>query len=310
MRREDATPFERDRLERSSSLVLPITCTHPARHLYCYLPMPATLEQLMAEARRRAVHARATADIPVLEQRAASHRPRGFRRRLLETAANGPAVIAELKKASPSKGILRSTFHVGSLAFQLASAGAAALSVLTEEDHFLGSLSNLLEASAATELPCLRKDFIVDQFQILEARAHRADAILLIVAGLSQPELQFLYEKAKTQKLDVLVEVHDEEELDRALEIGADIIGVNSRNLKTFEVNLQTSMRLAKRLPANVLKVAESGIHTAPDMSMLRAAGFQAFLIGESLMRTDYPGKSLRELLEAVSVAEASGAVS
>jgi len=272
--------------------------------------MPATLEQLMAEARRRAVHARATADIPVLEQRAASHRPRGFRGRLLETAANGPAVIAELKKASPSKGIIRSTFHVGSLAFQLASAGAAALSVLTEEDHFLGSLSNLLEASAATELPCLRKDFIVDQFQILEARAHRADAILLIVAGLSQPELQFLYEKAKTQKLDVLVEVHDEEELDRALEIGADIIGVNSRNLKTFEVDLQTSVRLAKRLPDNVLRVAESGIHTARDMSMLRAAGFQAFLIGESLMRTDYPGKSLRELLEAVAMTEASGAVS
>jgi indole-3-glycerol phosphate synthase len=272
--------------------------------------MPATLEQLMSDARRRAVQSRATADIPVLEQRAAAHVSRGFRRKLLEKAANGPAVIAELKKASPSKGIIRSTFHVGSLAFQLASAGAAALSVLTEEDHFLGSLSNLLEASAATELPCLRKDFIVDQFQLLEARAHRADAVLLIVAGLSQPELQFLYEKAKALQLDVLVEVHDEQELDRAMEIGADIIGVNSRNLTTFEVDLQTSMRLAGRLPANVLKVAESGIHTARDMSMLRTAGFQAFLIGESLMRTDYPGKSLRELLDAVPVTEGSGAVS
>jgi indole-3-glycerol phosphate synthase len=272
--------------------------------------MPATLEHLMAEARRRAVQSRATADIAVLEQRASAHAPRGFRRRLLEVAADGPAVIAELKKASPSMGIIRSTFHVGSLAFQLASAGAAALSVLTEEDHFLGSLSNLLEASAATELPCLRKDFIVDQFQLLEARAHRADAALLIVAGLSQPELQFLYEKAKALQLDVLVEVHDEEELDRAVEIGADIIGVNSRNLKTFEVDLQTSMRLAQRLPANVLKVAESGIHTAQDMAMLRAAGFQAFLIGESLMRTDYPGKTLQELLEAVAVTERTGAVS
>jgi indole-3-glycerol phosphate synthase len=272
--------------------------------------MPATLEQLMAEARRRAVQARATADIPVLEQRANAHAPRGFRRRLMEVAATGPAVIAELKKASPSKGIIRSTFHVGSLAFQLASAGAAVLSVLTEEDHFLGSLSNLLEASAATEVPCLRKDFIVDQFQLLEARAHRADAVLLIVAGLSQPELHFLYERAKAQQLDVLVEVHDEEELDRAVEIGADTIGVNSRNLKTFEVDLQTSMRLAARLPDNVLKVAESGIHTARDIAMLRAAGFHAFLIGESLMRTDYPGKSLRELLEAVAVTEGSGAVS
>jgi indole-3-glycerol phosphate synthase len=272
--------------------------------------MPATLEQLMSEARRRAVQSRATADIPVLEQRAAAHQPRGFRRSLLEKSAEGPAVIAELKKASPSKGIIRSTFHVGSLAFQLASAGAAALSVLTEEDHFLGSLSNLLEASAATELPCLRKDFIVDQFQLLEARAHRADAVLLIAAGLNQPELQFLHEKAKSLQLDVLVEVHDEEELERAMEIGADIIGVNSRNLKTFEVDLQTSMRLAERLPANVIKVAESGIHTAEDMTMLRSAGFQAFLIGESLMRTDYPGKSLRELLDAVSVTEGSGAVS
>ncbi len=272
--------------------------------------MPATLEQLMAEARRRAVNSRATADIPVLEQRAAAHAPRGFRRRLLDASETSPAIIAELKKASPSKGIIRSTFHVGSLAFQLASAGATALSVLTEENHFLGSLSNLLEASAATEIPCLRKDFIVDQFQILEARAHRADAILLIVAGLSQPELQFLYEKAKAQQLDVLVEVHDEEELDRALEIGADIIGVNSRNLKTFEVDLQTSIQLAQRLPENVLRVAESGIHTAADLAMLRAAGFQAFLIGESLMRTDYPGKSLRELLDAVAVAEGSGAVS
>jgi indole-3-glycerol phosphate synthase len=272
--------------------------------------MSATLEQLMSEARRRAVQSRATADIPVLEQRAAAHTPRGFRRKLLEKASEGPAVIAELKKASPSKGIIRSTFHVGSLAFQLASAGATALSVLTEEDHFLGSLSNLLEASAATELPCLRKDFIVDQFQLLEARAHRADAILLIVAGLSQPELQFLYEKAKALQLDVLVEVHDEEELERAMEIGAEIIGVNSRNLKTFEVDLQTSMRLAERLPENILKVAESGIHTAKDMSMLRSGGFQAFLIGESLMRADYPGKALRELLDAVSVAEGREAVS
>ncbi len=272
--------------------------------------MPATLEQLMADARRRAVQSRATADLTVLEQRAAAHNPRGFRKHLLEVSQSGPAVIAELKKASPSKGIIRSTFHAGSLAFQLASSGAAALSVLTEEDYFLGSLSNLLEASAATELPCLRKDFIVDPFQILEGRANRADAILLIVAGLSQPELQFLYRKAKELDLDALVEVHDEEELDRAVEIGADIIGVNSRNLKTFDVDLQTSIRLASRLPENVLKVAESGIHTPNDMAMLRSAGFQGFLIGESLMRQDYPGKALRELLDAVSLAETRGAVS
>ncbi len=272
--------------------------------------MVANLQVLMAEARRRAVQARATADMRRLEQRAAAHIPRGFRRQLHAVAGTGPAVIAELKKASPSKGIIRSTFHVGALAFQLASAGAAALSVLTEEDYFLGSLSNLLESSAATELPCLRKDFIVDPFQLLEARAHRADAVLLIVAGLSQPELQFLYSKAKEYELDVLVEVHDEEQLERAVEIGADTIGVNSRDLKTFDVDLRTSIRLSERLPASVLKVAESGIHTAHDMAMLRAAGFQAFLIGESLMRADYPGKALRELLDAVAVAERSGAIS
>jgi indole-3-glycerol phosphate synthase len=272
--------------------------------------MAATLDQLMAEARRRAVRSRATADLAVLEQRAAAHVPRGFRQRLQEASENGPAIIAELKKASPSKGIIRSTFHVGSLAFQLASSGATALSVLTEEDHFLGSLSNLLEASAATELPCLRKDFIVDQFQILEARAHRADAVLLIVAGLSQPELEFLFERAKAQQLDVLVEVHDEEELERAVALDADIIGINSRNLKTFAVDLQTSMRLADRLPSNVLKVAESGIHTAQDLATLRSAGFDAFLIGESLMRADYPGKALRELLEAAVNAEPRGAAS
>jgi indole-3-glycerol phosphate synthase len=272
--------------------------------------MAAKLEQLMAEARRRAVQSRGTADLRLLEQRAMTHVPRGFCRRLAQVAATGPAVIAELKKASPSKGIIRSSFHVGSLAFQFASAGAAALSVLTEEDYFLGSLSNLLEASAATDLPCLRKDFIVDPFQLLEARAHRADAILLIVAGLSQPELQFLYSKARDYQLDVLVEVHDEEELERALDVGADAIGVNSRNLRTFEVDLQTSMRLAERLPSHVLKVAESGINTAQDIVMLRAAGFQAFLIGESLMRVDFPGKALREILEAVAVAEGSGAVS
>ena len=271
--------------------------------------MAATLELLMAEARRRAAQSRAAADTRQLEQRAASHVPRGFHRHLQAVAATGPAVIAELKKASPSKGIIRSAFHVGGIAFQLASAGAAALSVLTEEDHFLGSLNNLLEASAATELPCLRKDFIVDPFQLLEARAHCADAILLIVAGLTQPELRSLYSKAKEYDLDVLVEVHDEQELGRAMEIGADTIGVNSRNLKTFQVDLQTSIRLSNLLPAGVLRVAESGIHTAHDMAMLRAAGFQAFLIGESLMRADYPGSALRELLDAAAVAESSGAV-
>lgn len=260
--------------------------------------MPNTLDQLVADARRRAVEARSAANLSVLMRKSEAHIPRGFKDHLHQVAKLRPAVIAELKKGSPSKGLIRDPFHVAALASQLSNAGAAALSVLTEEKHFLGSLNNLVEASAATEIPCLRKDFIVDQFQILEARAHRADAILLIVAALAQPELEFLFERAKETGLDVLVEVHDEAELDRALEAGADIVGVNSRNLKTFEVSLDTALRLVQRIPGSVLRVAESGIHTTNDIAVLRSAGFGAFLIGESLMRADHPGEMLRKLLQ------------
>ena len=261
--------------------------------------MPVTLDQLMADARRRALEARGAANLSALMRKSEAHVPRGFRDHLQQVAKTGPAVIAELKKASPSKGLIREPFHAAGLASQLANAGAAALSVLTEEQYFQGSLNNLMEASAATELPCLRKDFIVDQFQILESRAHRADAILLIVAGLAQPELESLYSRARETGLDVLVEVHDQAELDRAIAIGADIIGVNSRNLKTFEVSLDTTLRLADKIPADVLKVAESGIHDGHDISLLRSAGYQAFLIGESLMRANQPGDMLRKLLHA-----------
>lgn len=260
--------------------------------------MIVTLDQLMADARRRAVDARSAANLSALIRRSEAHVPRGFRDRLTVDAKKRPAIISELKKASPSKGLIRQPFHVAALASQLANAGATALSVLTEETYFQGSLDNLVEASAATELPCLRKDFIVDQFQILEARAHRADAILLIVAGLAQPELEFLYTRAKESGLDVLVEVHSEEELERAVSINADIIGVNSRNLKTFEVSLDTALRLAEKIPHDVLRVAESGIHDAHDIALLREAGYQAFLIGESLMRANHPGEMLRKLLQ------------
>jgi indole-3-glycerol phosphate synthase len=259
--------------------------------------MSITLDHLVAEARRRAVEARSAANLSALMRKSEAHVPRGFKDHLQQVAKSRSAVIAELKKSSPSRGLIRDPFHVGSLASQLAIAGAAALSVLTEERYFLGSLNNLVEASAATDLPCLRKDFIVDQFQILEARAHHADAILLIVAALSEPELAFLFTRAKESGLDVLVEVHNESELDRAIAIGADIIGVNNRDLKTFEVSLDTGARLAERIPGGVLRVAESGIHDAQDISMLRSAGFHAFLIGESLMRADRPGDMLRQLL-------------
>jgi indole-3-glycerol phosphate synthase len=207
-------------------------------------------------------------------------------------------VIAELKKASPSKGLIRANFDVETLATELQSAGAAALSVLTEEQFFQGSLKNLRMASAATTLPCLRKDFTVDEFQIIEARANHADAILLIVAALSQGELTGLQRKAKELALDVLCEVHDENELQRAIDAGCDLIGVNSRNLKTFEVDLATALNLAHQTPANVVSVAESGIGSASDIRDLKAAGYQAFLIGESLMRSKSPAEALRALTE------------
>jgi indole-3-glycerol phosphate synthase len=155
----------------------------------------------------------------------------------------------------------------------------------------------LEKASAATSLPCLRKDFIVDEFQLLEARASRADAVLLIVAALSQPELKTLATKAKNRGLDVLCEVHDEKELERAIEAGCDLIGVNSRDLRTFNVDLNTAFRLAGQMPKYVLSVAESGIQAGNDIARLRAAGYQAFLIGESLMKADTPGDALRSLL-------------
>lgn len=274
------------------------------RDLYWTELMPVTLDQLVADARRRAVEARSAANLSALMRKSEAHVPRGFRDHLEQVAKARPAVIAELKKASPSRGLIRDPFHVAALASQLANAGAAALSVLTEEQYFLGSLNNLVEASAATDLPCLRKDFIVDQFQILEARAHHADAILLIVSALTQLELEFLFTRAKESGLDVLVEIHDESELDRALEISADIIGVNSRNLKTFEVSLETALRLGERIPANIVRVAESGIHDAHDIEMLRSAGYHAFLIGESLMRADRPGDMLRQLLQKDSATQ------
>jgi indole-3-glycerol phosphate synthase len=171
------------------------------------------------------------------------------------------------------------------------------LSVLTEEEFFLGSLANLEAASAACELPCLRKDFIVDELQLLQARAHRADAVLLIVAALSVAELPLLVSRAGEYSLDVLCEVHDEEELSRAVDAGCDMIGVNNRNLRTFEVDLQTATRLVDLIPGEVLRIAESGIKSGLDIARLREAGYDAFLVGEGLMKAQSPGEELRKLL-------------
>jgi indole-3-glycerol phosphate synthase len=199
--------------------------------------------------------------------------------------------------------LIRADFDATALARSYFAGGAAALSVLTDEPFFQGSLRNLELASAAAALPCLRKDFIVDEYQIAEARAHCGDAILLIAAALTDGELRGFEAAAHSLALDVLVEVHTAEELDRVLnalgEDGADAIGVNNRNLKSFEVRLETSLELAERIPAGVVSVTESGIATRADMVRLRAAGFDAFLIGESLMRRPDPGAALKALLAA-----------
>jgi indole-3-glycerol phosphate synthase len=207
------------------------------------------------------------------------------------------AVIAELKRASPSRGLIRSDFDPASLAEELESAGAAALSVLTDADFFEGSLENLHRASASTKLPCLRKDFIIDEFQLLEARANDADAVLLIVAALSPAELKMLARRAAEYTLDALCEVHDQAELQRAVDAGCTLIGVNNRDLQTFQVDLETAIRMADSIPKNALRVAESGIHSGADIARLHAAGYQAFLIGESLMKAKSPGEALKVLL-------------
>lgn len=211
------------------------------------------------------------------------------------------AVIAELKKASPSRGLIRAKFDPADLARELEAAGAAALSVLTDEEHFQGSLGNLQQASAAVGIPCLRKDFIIDEFQLIEARANSADAVLLIVAALTPAELKSLAAGARRTGLDVLCEVHDADELQRALDAGCDLVGVNTRDLRTFKVDLETAFRMADEFPADVVRVAESGIHSAEDIARLREAGYHAFLVGESLMRAERPGEALRELMRVPS---------
>ena len=208
-----------------------------------------------------------------------------------------PAILAEIKKASPSKGVLARDFHPAETARQYEIGGAAAISVLTDRDFFQGSLADLAEARAAVQLPVLRKDFTVDPYHVIEAAAHGADAILLIAAILSDSQLRDLRELAESYGMDALVEVHDAGETSRAIDSGAEIIGVNNRDLRTFEVHLETSLKLADKIPTRVVKVSESGIHDAADIKRLAAAGFDAFLVGEHLMKSHDPAQALRALL-------------
>jgi indole-3-glycerol phosphate synthase len=212
-------------------------------------------------------------------------------------AARTPAIIAEIKKASPSKGVLAADFVPARIASAYQQGGAAALSVLTDESFFQGSLRDLEDARAAVRVPVLRKDFTIAAAHIVEAAAHGADAILLIAAILTEGEIRDFREHAARFRMAALVEVHNRRELDVAIAAGADLIGVNNRNLATFEVTLDTSLRLAEHMPAGALCVSESGIHNAQDIAILRAAGYHAFLVGEHLMKSDDPAAALEKLV-------------
>jgi indole-3-glycerol phosphate synthase len=218
---------------------------------------------------------------------------RDFRAALL---SRPPAVIAECKKASPSKGLLAPSYDPVKTARQYEDGGAAAISVLTDEAFFQGSLADLQKVKASTRVPVLRKDFTLDEFHVVEAAAHGADAILLIAAILPAGRIRALREMAEHYAIAAIVEVHDEAEMDRGVEAGADIIGVNNRDLRTFDVRLETSEQLARLMPAGALRIAESGIQSPADIARLRAAGYDAFLVGEHLMKSGDPADAIREL--------------
>ena len=210
----------------------------------------------------------------------------------------GVRIIAELKKASPSRGVIRSDFAPALLAADLEQAGAAALSVLTEEDFFFGSLADLKEASRVTKIPILRKDFILDPWQVWETRAAGADSFLLIAAVLDDVLFRELLALGRSLKMEPLVEVHSREELERVLSAGAQIIGVNNRDLQDFKVHLKTSLALVQAIPDDCIAVSESGLRAREDLVRLSQAGFDAFLIGEHLMQQGDPGQALRTLLQ------------
>lgn len=231
---------------------------------------------------------------------AGSSEPRGFINAILQKIKKGDAaVIAEIKKASPSKGVIREDFHPAQIATSYAKGGAACLSVLTDVDFFQGADSYLQEARGACSLPVIRKDFIVDPYQVYEARVLGADCILLIVSALTDEQLRSLYVLSCSLGMDVLIEVHDEQELKRALVLEPKLIGINNRNLRTFEVSLQTTLDMLPLIPNEVVLVTESGILTITDVELMRSHQVNAFLVGEAFMRENDPGEHLAKLFTA-----------
>lgn len=230
-----------------------------------------------------------------MAEEAANHR-RDFRQAL---TAREPAIIAEIKKASPSKGLLADDFNPEQRARQYQAGGAAALSVLTDQPFFQGTLADLEAARDACSIPVLRKDFTLEPYHVVEAAAHGADAILLIAAILDERQMRELRELAARYRMAAVVEVHEGRELFKAIASGADVIGVNNRDLNTFQVTLETSLRLAPEIPAGALRISESGIRTVEDIKRLRDAGYRAFLVGEHLMKSSDPSAALRALVAA-----------
>jgi indole-3-glycerol phosphate synthase len=254
------------------------------------------LDDILAHKREEVAARKRTTTLAALRDRPLyGERRRGFRAAL--AAAPAPAVIAELKRASPSRGVIRADYDPPAHARRYAACGATALSVLTDERFFQGAAEHLAAARGATTLPCLRKDFLVDPWQVAEARALGADAVLVIAAAGTSADRAALLAAAADEGLDALVEVHTEAELDWAAAAGAALIGVNNRDLATFRTSLETTERLARRMPPGTLLVAESGIATATDVRRMVAAGAHAILVGEALMARPDPGFALTELL-------------
>jgi indole-3-glycerol phosphate synthase len=259
---------------------------------------PTILNKINARKREEIAADLAKVSLATMQQQAAAaDAPRGFVAAMrAKLAAGQSAVIAEIKKASPSKGILRDPFDPVAIAKSYQTHGAACLSILTDVDFFQGSMDYLKQARNATDLPVIRKDFIIDPYQVYQARAIGADCILLIAASLSDKEMVGLTELARSLGMDVLIEVHDGEELERALKIPLPLIGINNRNLHTFEVSLQTTLDLLPRIPKNRIVVTESGILTADDVQLMRQHHVNSFLVGEAFMRATEPGQALQNL--------------
>lgn len=260
--------------------------------------VPDILRKILACKAEEVAQRRQARPLSAVRTRAAEAAPvRGFARALQARVVSGrPAVIAEIKKASPSKGVLREAFDPAGIARSYARGGAAGLSVLTDVDFFQGADAHLEQARAAGPLPVLRKDFMIDEYQVFESRALGADCVLLIVAALDDARLRDLKDAALALSMDVLVEVHDAHELERALRLDLPLIGINNRDLRTFETRLETTLTLLPTIPKDRLVVTESGIHTTRDVARMRAQGVDAFLVGETFMRAEDPGQKLAEL--------------